>query len=117
MGLMASSILGPATVVLVVQGAFQYVFGMDAIGSLLLALIPVVIFVILCYTTKPDFQIAVAGILTIVYALIMMAVLVGIVGQMTESTQIFAPRVRLCVMITGDGSLGKCFAAHGLVQF
>ncbi|XP_077968967.1 chitin synthase chs-2-like isoform X2 [Styela clava] len=85
MGLMASSILGPATVVLVVQGAFAYVFGMTPVGSLMVALIPVIIFVILCYTTKPDFQLAVAGILTIVYALVMMAVLVGIIGQMTQT--------------------------------
>lgn len=82
MGLMASSILGPATVVLVVQGAFQYVFNWSPVVSLIFSLAPVIIFIILCYTTKQDFQIAVAGILTIVYALVMMAVLVGIIGQM-----------------------------------
>ncbi|XP_039271180.2 uncharacterized protein LOC120345701 [Styela clava] len=85
MGLMASTLLGPATVVLVVQGAFAYVFGMSQIGSLMVAIIPVIVFIILCYTTSQDFQIAVAGILTIVYALVMMAVLVGIIGQMTET--------------------------------
>ena len=81
MGLLASSILGPATVILVVQGAFQYVFGMPPTESLLIVLAPVIIFVILCYTTKPDFQIAVAGILTIIFALVMMSVLVVMVGQ------------------------------------
>nr|XP_039248819.1 chitin synthase chs-2-like [Styela clava] len=85
MGLMAASLLGPATVVLIIQGAFQYVFNMSPIGGLMAALIPVIIFVIICYTTKCDFQILVAQILSLIYALVMMAVLVGVIGQMAEN--------------------------------
>jgi len=54
---MVSSILGPATVVMVVQGAFQYVFSWSATLSLILSLIPVVIFIILCYTVSQDTQV------------------------------------------------------------
>lgn len=82
---MVSSLLGPATVILVIQGAFQYVFRVDPFSSLLLAIVPIFIYVILCYCTKQDFQVGVAAILTILYALVMMAVLVGVIGQMAES--------------------------------
>ncbi|XP_077968082.1 chitin synthase chs-2-like [Styela clava] len=85
MGMMAASLLGPATVVLIIQGAFQYVFNMSPIGGLMAALIPVIFFVIICYTTKRDFQILVAQILSLIYALVMMAVLVGVIGQMAEN--------------------------------
>ncbi|XP_077968083.1 chitin synthase chs-2-like [Styela clava] len=84
-GLMAASLLGPATVVLIIQGAFQYVFGMSPIGGLMAALIPVIFFVIICYTTNLNFQIIVAQILSLIYALVMMAVLVGVIGQMVDN--------------------------------
>nr|XP_039248815.1 chitin synthase chs-2-like [Styela clava] len=83
--LMAATLLGPATVILVIQGAFQFVFGMSEVGGLLLALIPVIIYVIICYTTSCDFQIIVAQILTVLYAFVMMSVLVGVVAQMVDN--------------------------------
>jgi len=57
LGLMVSSLLGPATVVMIVQGAFQYVFSWSGTVSLIVSLIPVIIFIILCYTTSADTQV------------------------------------------------------------
>uniref|UniRef100_H2ZG43 chitin synthase n=1 Tax=Ciona savignyi TaxID=51511 RepID=H2ZG43_CIOSA len=99
-GLMISSILGPATVVMIVQGAYQYVFSWSAAVSLVVSLIPVIIFIILCYTTSADTQVAVAGILTIMYALVMMAVIVGVVGAMATNS-ILDPNNLFMIMLVG----------------
>jgi len=56
---MISSLLGPATVIMIVQGAYQYVFSWSATLSLIVSLIPVIIFVILCYVTSQDTQVCV----------------------------------------------------------
>jgi len=84
--LMASSILGPATVIMMVAGAFSYIFSWSATAGILVSVIPVIIYIIICYTTSKNIQLAVAGILTIVYALVMMAVVVGVVGSLASST-------------------------------
>nr|CAB3263092.1 uncharacterized protein LOC101242576 [Phallusia mammillata] len=99
-GLMISSILGPATVIMIVQGAYQYVFSWSAALSLVVSLIPVIIFIILCYTTSADTQVAVAGILTILYALVMMAVIVGVIGAMV-TTVILDPNSLFMIMLVG----------------
>ncbi|CAK8673727.1 unnamed protein product [Clavelina lepadiformis] len=99
-GLMASSILGPATVVMIVQGAYQYVFRWTAPVALLVSLIPVIIFIILCYTTSANTQVAVAGILTIIYALVMMAVIVGVIGSMATDV-LFSPNNLFMILLIG----------------
>nr|BBB15954.1 chitin synthase [Ciona robusta] len=108
-GLMVSSILGPATVVMIVQGAYQYVFHWSSAVALVVSLIPVIIFIILCYTTSADTQVAVAGILTILYALVMMAVIVGVVGAMATNS-ILDPNNIFMIMLVG------LYAFTGLVH-
>ncbi|XP_076823366.1 chitin synthase chs-2-like isoform X2 [Clavelina lepadiformis] len=82
--LMVASLLGPATVIMVVQGAYQYVFNWSLTLSLLVSLVPVVFFVIICFTVSADVQVVIAEILTIIYALVMMAVIVGVIGSMAS---------------------------------
>ncbi|XP_076822108.1 chitin synthase chs-1-like [Clavelina lepadiformis] len=96
--LMIASVLGPATVIMIVQGAYQYVFHWSATISLLASLIPVVIFIIICYTTSTKTQLLVALVLTIIYALVMMSVVVGVVGSMV-STVIFSPNNLFMIML------------------
>ncbi|XP_076822110.1 chitin synthase chs-2-like [Clavelina lepadiformis] len=100
LGLMISSVLGPATVVMIVQGAYQYVFKWSATVSLVVSLIPVVIFIILCYVTSQDTQVAVAAILTILYALVMTAVIVGVIGSMVNSV-LFDPNNIFMILLVG----------------
>ena len=54
---MVSSILGPATVVLIVQGALMYVFHWNAVVSLFVSLIPVILFIIVCSITDKNTQV------------------------------------------------------------
>jgi len=88
-GLMVSSILGPATVILIVQGALMYVFHWNAIVSLFVSLTPVILYIIVCSIASKNTQVGVAGILTIVYAMIMMAVLVSILGSLLSTPEIY----------------------------
>ena len=54
---------------------------------------------VVCLTCKPDTQIILAQILSIIYALVMMAVLVGMLIQVTEDG-ILAPTTLTLLFIT-----------------
>ena len=56
-GLMTASIVGPATVILVVQGALAYVFTMGAWSSLIASIAPVIFFIVVCYVTSSQTQV------------------------------------------------------------
>jgi len=75
---------------LVVQGALAYVFTMGAWSSLITSIAPVIFFIIVCYVTSSQTQLAIAGILTVIYALLMMAVMVGVIAALF-STSILDP--------------------------
>lgn len=83
--LLASSLLGPATVMLMVQTSLQAVF-YDVPGWLTycMTFIPTVIFVILCFKSKPDTQLVVAAVFSSFYALVMMAVIAGTVVSIIQ---------------------------------
>ncbi len=54
--------------------------------SFLLSVGPAFVYLLLCYVTKTDFQIRVAGFMSAIYALIMMAVIVGTTIQVAEDS-------------------------------
>ncbi|TKS70005.1 Hyaluronan synthase 3 [Collichthys lucidus] len=60
-----SSILGPASVTLMIAGAFQFVFKLDGELSIIVASIPPVFYIILCFITKTNTQITIAAIMSI----------------------------------------------------
>ncbi|XP_013390586.1 uncharacterized protein LOC106158988 isoform X2 [Lingula anatina] len=78
--LLMSSALGPGTIFLMVVGALQTAFAqyMDLWTAFFCNLVPVLIFIILCYVTKSKVQLIVAFILSAIYALVMALVLVAI---------------------------------------
>ncbi|XP_023222883.1 uncharacterized protein LOC111624303 isoform X2 [Centruroides sculpturatus] len=82
--LMIGSILGPSTIFLMLVGAMVAAFRIPNIEALLANLIPITLFILICFFTKNDFQILVAQILSALYALLMMAVLVGTAVQLVE---------------------------------
>lgn len=73
----ASSILGPATVMLMTAGAYHTVFRVNIYWSYALALIPPGAFIAVCLLMKSSHQLIIAAILSAFYAVIMMVVLVG----------------------------------------
>ncbi|MGH0128416.1 UNVERIFIED_CONTAM: hypothetical protein FKN15_058310 [Acipenser sinensis] len=86
-----SSILGPASVCLMIAGAFSFVFNWDANFAIVLSVIPPAVYIIICYTTKPSFQLAVAAILSVLYAFLMTATFLSIIGQMVKEKTFITP--------------------------
>ncbi|XP_071085236.1 chitin synthase chs-2-like isoform X2 [Haliotis cracherodii] len=82
MALMASSIITPGTIFLLIVGAINIAFpAMPLFGSLILNLVPVAVFVLLCFVAKPNIQLGYAAIISILYSLVMMLVIVGLIQQ------------------------------------
>ncbi|XP_065208101.1 chitin synthase chs-2-like isoform X5 [Planococcus citri] len=82
--LMGGTILGPGTIFLMLVGAFVAVFHIDNWTSFYYNIIPILSFMFVCFTCKSNIQLLVAQILSTVYALIMMAVIVGTALQLRE---------------------------------
>ncbi|XP_069792242.1 chitin synthase chs-2-like [Narcine bancroftii] len=87
----AASILGPATVVLMIAGSFTFVFGWNGNVALALGVIPPGIYIIICYHVKSDTQINIAAFLSIVYAFLMIATIMSIIGEMIKEQSFITP--------------------------
>ena len=97
--LMISGILGSATILLMIAGSFNAVFRTNLMWSYIIALLPIVVYMIICMTAKPDFQLNVAAILSAVYAMVMMAVLAGTFVQLAQDGVISPNGIFLSSMI------------------
>ncbi|TMS13689.1 Chitin synthase chs-1 [Larimichthys crocea] len=86
-----SSILGPASVTLMIAGAFQFVFGLDGEISIIVASVPPVFYIILCFITKTNTQITIAAIMSILYAFLMTASFFSIIGDMVIQGTFITP--------------------------
>ncbi len=84
--LMISTVLGPATVLLMITGAFNACLGTSLWQSFLLSVVPAFLYLVLCYITVTDFQIRLAAFMSAMYAVVMMAVIVGTTIQIAEDS-------------------------------
>lgn len=84
--LMFGTVLGPGTIFLMLVGAMNAVFHISNWDSFVINMIPILIYMIICFTCKSDVQILVAQIMSAAYALLMMAVFVGTAIQMIEDS-------------------------------
>jgi len=82
--LMLGTVIGPGSILLMLVGAFNIAFGISNSNSLILNLVLVVVFVLSCCFLKSDHQIFIAQLLTLLYAIIMIAVYVGVILQIYE---------------------------------
>ncbi|XP_027030378.2 chitin synthase 1 [Tachysurus fulvidraco] len=87
----ASSILGPASVTLMVAGAFQFVFRIEGTLSIIISVIPPVVYMLICFFTKSNFQITIAAILSVFYAFLMTASFFSIIGDMVKEGTFITP--------------------------
>uniref|UniRef100_A0A673J3M7 chitin synthase n=1 Tax=Sinocyclocheilus rhinocerous TaxID=307959 RepID=A0A673J3M7_9TELE len=87
----ASSILGPASVTLMVAGAFQFVFGIEGTLSIIIAVVPPAVYMLICFVAKPNFQITIAAILSVIYAFLMTASFFSIIGDMVKQETFITP--------------------------
>ncbi|GAA6106472.1 chitin synthase chs-2-like [Tachysurus ichikawai] len=91
---MAASILGPATVCLMIAGSFKFVLKVNANVALVMAVVPPAIYMILCFClgqAKSDLQISIAGIMSIIYAFLMTATILSIIGDMVMQQTFMTP--------------------------
>ncbi|XP_041375046.1 chitin synthase chs-2-like [Gigantopelta aegis] len=83
--MMASSIITPGTIFLLVTGAINVALpSIPLYGAFILNVIPIAIFVLLVLFAKSDTQLAYAGVLSAIYSLLMMLILVGLISQAAE---------------------------------
>nr|AGW99338.1 chitin synthase 1 [Panonychus citri] len=82
--LMAGTILGPGTIFLMLVGAMVAVFRISNWDSFVFNIVPILLFIIICFTCKNDIQILSAQIMSACYVLLMLAVFVGTAIQMAE---------------------------------
>nr|XP_019954494.1 PREDICTED: uncharacterized protein LOC109636909 [Paralichthys olivaceus] len=95
-----SSILGPASVTLMIAGAFQFVFKIPGTDSILLASVPPVLYIIVCFVAKSNNQITIAAIMSVLYAFLMTASLFSIIGDMVIQGTFLTPTGVFLVSMT-----------------
>ncbi|XP_053568222.1 chitin synthase chs-2-like [Bombina bombina] len=88
---MASSILGPATVCLMIAGSFSFLFHWNANVSLISAITPPAVYIGVCYLTNTKTQIKIAAVLSVGYAFLMTATFLCIIGDMVKQGTFATP--------------------------
>nr|XP_020494123.1 chitin synthase chs-1-like [Labrus bergylta] len=86
-----SSILGPASVTLMIAGAFQFIFKLAGTLSIIIASIPPVFYIIVCFVAKPNNQITIAAVMSVLYAFLMTASFFSIIGDMVVQETFLTP--------------------------
>ncbi|XP_033113952.1 chitin synthase chs-2-like isoform X2 [Anneissia japonica] len=95
--LMASSVIGPATVAILIAKSTAFAFNMEnKYFSYAIAILPPFFYIIICFTSKTATQLFVAKIMSTVYALQMLAVVVSLSGNGLEAG-LYSPEV-LCMI-------------------
>ena len=82
--LMVGTCLGPGSIMLMLSGAFSIAFGLTDTEAFIANSLPVIAFIVICFTCKSDIQLAVAEFLSVVYALVMVAMVIGIIISASE---------------------------------
>ncbi|CAC5411436.1 CHS1 [Mytilus coruscus] len=82
--LFLSSVLGPSTVLLAMQSAVRTVFGTSAVVAYIVTYGPTILFIFICLKFKSQTQLTIAMILSAIYAMLMMAVIVGTIVNISE---------------------------------
>uniref|UniRef100_A0A3Q0R7P3 chitin synthase n=1 Tax=Amphilophus citrinellus TaxID=61819 RepID=A0A3Q0R7P3_AMPCI len=86
-----SSILGPASVTLMIASALQFVFKLSGTNSIIIACAPPVFYILVCFLTKANTQITIAAIMSILYAFLMTASFFSIIGDMVIQETFLTP--------------------------
>ena len=93
MGLMIGTFIGPGGIYMAIAGGMNQVFGIDALVSLGINIVPLILYSLACYYTPSKFQLALAKILTLGYTMLMLAVYVGLVVQIADKGLLSATSV------------------------
>ncbi|XP_076851643.1 uncharacterized protein LOC143502807 [Brachyhypopomus gauderio] len=88
---MGVSILGPATVCMMVAGSLTFIVNMDPNIALVLATAPPVVYLALCFKLKADTQIQIAAVMSVLYAFLMTGTILSIIGDMVKQQTFMTP--------------------------
>ena len=80
------TLTGPGMIFIMLIGTTGSIIGVDSTISLIINAIPLLMFIIVCFFAKADSQIYFAQILTVIYAMLMMAVPISMALQFVEDT-------------------------------
>ena len=98
--LFGASILGPATIFLLVVGAVDSVFQIGLGVAIICGIIPLTIFMITCFKCSNNTQVQFAAILSAIAAVLQTFVLVGLIRQMVDNG-ICAPQSFFFLFVVG----------------
>ena len=96
--ILVSTILGPATILFMMAGAYTIVFKTTVIESFLIGIVPALGFIFICFYAKPATQMFIASIMSAVYVIVMTIVLVATLGLAFESG-VTNPNVVFLIML------------------
>ena len=105
--LMTGTIIGPGTIFLMLVGAFVAAFAISNWDSFFYNLIPIVTYVVVCMTMESKWQLLLSQILSTLYALVMMAVIVGTALQLGEDG-ISSPSAVFLMTMVGSFFIAAC---------
>ncbi|XP_056255607.1 chitin synthase chs-1-like [Seriola aureovittata] len=88
---LASSILSPSTVVLMIAGSFTVLLDIHPNGALVMAVIPPAILLGISFKIKSDTQLLIAAIMSVLYAFLMMITTLVILGNIVKEKTILTP--------------------------
>ncbi|XP_041375063.1 uncharacterized protein LOC121387901 [Gigantopelta aegis] len=108
--LLACSVLAPGLVVYMIAGSYNEVLGIDMWQAYLMSVVPVLLYIILCLKAKTQTQVAVAAIMSSVYAIVMVIVVVGQIMKTVEEGTVTTPSVLFMV------AMGVVFVTAGLTH-
>lgn len=84
---LASYILSPATITIAIADAFNATTDIDMWGSFLLACLPAIVFLVVCYQDwKEEIKIGFAAMLGTYYSILMMIVVVGTIVRVVDGS-------------------------------
>ncbi|XP_073339235.1 chitin synthase chs-1-like [Pagrus major] len=88
---LASSVLAPSTVVLMIAGSLTVLLDIHPNAALVLAVIPPAIFLGISFKIKSDTQILIAAVMSVLYAFHMMISAITLIGIMLKDGTIMTP--------------------------
>ncbi|KAK7493297.1 hypothetical protein BaRGS_00015423, partial [Batillaria attramentaria] len=98
--LLVSTLITPGTIFMLIVGAFSAAYkAVTLTGSLVINLVPVAIFVVICFKCKPNTQLLWAQILSVAYILLMMLVLVGMIRKGFDFGICSVTSIFICLLV------------------
>ncbi|KAK3570402.1 hypothetical protein QTP86_019282, partial [Hemibagrus guttatus] len=97
---MGASILGPATICLMIAGSFHFIVNMEQKVALIAATVPPIIYLALCFKLKSDTQIQIAAVMSVLYAFLMTGTILSIIGDIVKSQTFMTPSGLFLISMT-----------------